>query len=80
MMKIIDILKWILLFVVVVSGSTMSEKARNAKGKSKWFASPLDLLDYIEISRKENGRIGTLFWVFLLSCLSLTALIIFTEG
>jgi hypothetical protein len=75
-MKIIEILKWILLFVAVVSGSMMSDKARDVKGKSKWFANPLDLLDYIDISRKENGRIGSLFWVFLISFISLIALII----
>ena len=75
-MKIIEIAKWVALLIVVVCGSRMSEIARDKKGKSKWFASPLDLLDYIEITRQENGRIGTLFWVFLISFISLIALLI----
>ena len=56
MMKIIEISKWVVLLIVVVSGSMISDIARDKKGKSKWFASPLDLLDYIEISRQENGK------------------------
>lgn len=75
-MKIIEILKWLFVISAVISGSRMSSVVRAEKEKSKWFYSISDVLDYIEITRQRNGKIGILFWLFLAASIAFITLLI----
>ncbi len=41
-----------------ISAMRISTIARSATGKSKYFASVTDIFDYIEITRRKDGKIG----------------------
>jgi len=58
-MKIIEILKLVFVIIAVYSASRMLSVVRAEKEKSKWFYSVLEVLDYIELSRQQTGKICT---------------------
>jgi hypothetical protein len=39
--------------------------------KNFWLYNPLLIFDYVSITRKNEGRIGTIFWVFLVAIIIL---------
>jgi hypothetical protein len=75
-MKIIEILKLVFVLIAVISASRMSSVVRAEKEKNKWFYSVFEVLDYIEITRQQNGKIGGLFWIFMTSFAAFIALLI----
>jgi len=76
MMKLIQIIKWFFAIAAGISAMRISTIARNETGKSKYFASVTDIFDYIEITRRQGGKIGVWFWIFVVSFTFFIALII----
>ena len=76
MMEFIQIIKWFFAIAAGISAMRISTIARNETGKSKYFASVTDIFDYIEITRRQGGKIGVWFWIFVVSFTFFIALII----
>ncbi len=75
-MILIKIIKWSFAVIAAVAADRISAVARNETGKSRWFASFGDFFDYIEITRRKDGRIGIWFWIFIASFTLLVALVV----
>ena len=75
-MELIQIIKWFFAIAAGISAMRISTIARNETGKSKYFASVTDIIDYIEITRHQDGKIGVWFWIFVVSFTVFIALII----
>lgn len=76
MMILVQIIKWFFIVVACVSAMRISTIARSETGKSKYFASFTDIFDYVEITRRRDGKIGIWFWIFVVSFTFFIALII----
>jgi hypothetical protein len=76
MMILIQIIKWFFIIVACVSAVRISTIARSETGESKYFASITDIFDYVEITRRRDGKIGIWFWIFVVSFTFFIALII----
>ena len=68
--------KWLFAIIAGISAMRISTLARNETGKSKYFASVTDIFDYIEITRRQDGKIGIWFWIFVVALSVFIALII----
>ncbi len=68
----------LLIVVVIISGGAMISHVNVQKGrKNFWFFNPLLIPDYMSITRKNAGRIGRLFWIFVIAVISLITFSIF---
>jgi hypothetical protein len=73
----IEILKWVCGIIMIITASNMSTVIRAEKVKSKCWFTPFDVFDYVVISRQQSGKIGIVFWLFLISVLCFFTLLIF---
>ncbi len=66
----------ILVVVAVISAVAMISHVNIKRGNKKfWLYNPFLIADYISVTRNNTGRIGTIFWIFLVAII---ALIIFS--
>ena len=58
-----------LLFVIlmIVSGISMITYVQSKKGEDSWFFNPIEIIEYVQMTKKEYGKIGNWFWLFILS-------------
>ena len=58
-----------LIFVVLMifSGISMITYAQSKKGENSWFYNPMEIIEYVQITKKESGKIGIWFWIFIIS-------------
>ncbi len=57
-----------LIFVVLMifSGIFMITHAQSKKGENSWFYNPMEIIEYVKITKKESGKIGIWFWIFII--------------
>ncbi len=73
---LIKIIKWSLAVIAAVAADRISAVARSETGKGRWFASFSDISDYIDITRRRDGKIGGWLWIFITSFSLLLTLIV----
>ncbi len=67
-----DLVEMILAVIAVISAGAMISHVNVQRGNKKfWLYNPFLIADYISVTRKDTGRIGTLFWIFLIAIISL---------
>ena len=62
-----DLYVLILVILMIASGISMISYVQDIKKERAWFYNPLDIIEYVQITKKKSGKIGNWFWVFILS-------------
>jgi hypothetical protein len=62
-----DLYVLILVILMIASGISMINYVQDIKKERAWFYNPLDIIEYVQITKKKSGKIGYWFWVFILS-------------
>ena len=62
-----DLYVLILVILMIASGISMISYVQDIKTDRAWFYNPLDIIEYVQITKKKSGKIGNWFWVFILS-------------
>ncbi len=74
-------IQMLMILTVIVSAAIMISRVNVHRGnRNFWFFNPLLIADYVSITRRETGRIGGLFWVFLIAAIGLLTFSILRIG
>ncbi len=76
-----DLIGMLMILTVVISAGVMISRVNVHRGNRNFrLFNPFLIADYVAITRKETGRIGGLFWVFLIAVIGLLTFSILRIG
>ncbi len=76
-----DLIEMTMILTAIISAGVMISRVNVRRGnRNFWFFNPFLIADYVSITREETGRIGILFWVFLIAVIGLLTFSIWGLG
>ena len=65
------VIEFVLMALVIVFGSAMIISTHLKEQTQPWVLNPFRIATYIEDTKKEKGKIGIWFWLFIASLVAL---------
>ncbi len=57
----------IFVILMIFSGISMITYVQAKKDEKSWFYNPIEIIEYVQMTKKESGKVGNWFWLFILS-------------